>query len=266
MKRKPWPIIVISLLHVLAPFGNIVFNSYRSGRGLVQTFQFWYYALPKALFITYVILPPLAGIFIFICRRWSYWCYVVCLTFIFFSNVYGFWTNMNLLNFITLSIVMLVDILAVGYFVAPSVRQVYFDPRMRWWETAPRYNFDIPGNMSGEESFIKNVSEGGALVESTHTYPQSHPVELSWDYKGEAFKMPGKVVYQKPVGSKFGSGVRFDHDANSQKRMKTLIKGLHKEGKMIRDRVPGPEDSFFAWLKKLIQNKEGLFPKGKRPS
>ncbi|WP_413291225.1 PilZ domain-containing protein [Bdellovibrio sp. HCB337] len=261
MKRKPWPIILLALLHVLAPFGNIIFNSFRSGRELLQTWNFWYYALPKPLFITYVILPPLAGLFIYICRRWSYWCYVICLVFIFFSNVYGFWTNINLFNFLTLTTVMVVDILAVAYFVAPSVRKVYFDPRMRWWETAPRYNFDVHGHVGAQQVLVKNISEGGALVEASENYQEGQSVDLGWEYHGEGYKMPGKVVYRKPMGGKFGYGIRYDHTPQSKKTMSVFIKRLHKEGKMIRDRLPGPEDGFFAWLKKLVTNREGLFPK-----
>jgi len=264
MKRKPWPIILIALFHVLAPFGNIIFNSLRADRTLIQTWNFWYYALPKPLFITYVILPPLAGIFIFICKRWSYWCYVVCLSFIFFSNVYGFWTNMNLLNFLALALVMIIDLLVVAYFVTPSVRVVYFDPRMRWWETAPRYNFNLNGLMGGHPGFIKNISAGGALVESGSSYSEGESVELSWDYENVSYAMLGKIVYQKPLKPPYACGVKFDHDAKSKKTMKSLVKRLHKEGKMTQDRIPGPEDSFFAWVKKLATNKQGLFPERKK--
>lgn len=261
MKRKPWAIIVLALLHILAPIGNIILNSYRSGRSYSQTWDFWFYNLPKSLFIAYVILPPVAGIFIYICKRWSYWCYAACLALIFLGNVYGFWTSMNLLNFVTLVAVMVIDVLAVAYFVAPSVRKVYFDPRMRWWETAPRYVFDVQSSMSGEASLIKNISEGGAFVETSSSYNEGQSVELQWGYDGAEFSMPGKVVYRKPIASGIGCGVRFDHSPKTEKIMKTLIQKIHKEGKMIRDRIPGPEDSFFAWLKKLVIAREGLFPK-----
>lgn len=261
MKRKPWPIILLALLHVLAPFGNIILNSYRSGRSFEQTWNLWVYALPKPLFLAYVVLPPLAGVFIYICKRWSYWCYVACLALIFLGNAYGFWTSMNLLNFLTLLVVLVIDILAVAYFVVPSVRKVYFDPRMRWWETAPRYVFNVQGSMNGTGGYIKNISEGGAFVETTTTYSEGQSVDLLWSYEGTSYSMPGKVVYQKSQGTGFGCGVRFDHTTQTEKIMNGLVQKLHKEGKMIRDRLPGPEDTFFAWLRKLLTTREGLFPK-----
>lgn len=263
MKQRPWPIILIAVLHGLAPLGNIIFNSLRSGRELMETWNFWYYALPKPLFISYVVLPPLAGIFIYICKRWSYWSYVGCLLLIFASNAYGFWTQMNLANFLALSGVLLVDLLIVAYFVAPSVRKVYFDPRMRWWETAPRYHFDRSGLIEGKDILIKNISKGGVLIETEHSFYENQNVELSWKYKEHLYTMTGTVVYQKPLGAHFGYGIRFHPTSETQNQMASLIKIIHSEGKIVQDRLPGPEDGFFIWLKNLIKNRQGLFPFGK---
>jgi DNA-binding MarR family transcriptional regulator len=43
--------------------------------------------------------------------------------------------------------------------------------------------------------------------------------------------------------------------------MKRLMNRLNKKGLIVRERLPGPEDSFIAWFKKLLHNKENLFPK-----
>jgi len=262
MKRKPWPIIVLSLMHVLAPIGNIVFNSHRAGRSYSQTWDYWYYNLPKSLFLAYVVLPPVAGVLIYICRRWSYYSYVVCLGLIFLANVYGFWTGMNWVNFLALLAVLVVDVLAVAYFVVPSVRKVYFDPRMRWWETAPRYTFDVQADVNGVSGLIKNISEGGVLLETSSGCTEGNAVDVEWSYQGTQYSVSGQVVYRKPLPNGIGCGVRFEHTPQTEKLMKTLIASLHKQGKMVPDRLPGPEDSFGAWLKKLFSTREGLFPKG----
>ncbi len=227
----------------------------------MQTWDVWLYSFPKPLFIAYVMLPPLAGVFIFICKRWSYWCYVGCLFLIFLANIYGFWTSMNWVNFFTLFAVLVLDILAVAYFVVPSVRKVYFDPRLRWWETAPRYLFNQQGVMDSTPGLIRNVSEGGAMFETSTSYIEGQEVELKWSNEGDEYLIPGKVVYKKPLGNGYCCGVRFDHTPMTSKSMKSLVAKLHKQGKMIRDRLPGPEDSFGAWIKKLVLTRQGLFPK-----
>lgn len=261
MKRKPWTIILLSALHILAPFGNIVLNSFRSGRSFSQTWAYWLNVIPGPLFLTYVLLPPLAGVFIFICKRWSYWCYVACLGLIFLGNLYGFWTSVNWLNFLTLFLVLVVDVLVVAYFVVPSVRKVYFDPRMRWWETAPRYLFDTEGTVNRAIGTIKNISAGGLLVETLTSFSEGQSVEIQWRYEGVPYLVPGNVVYRKPQGAGFGYGIRFTHTPETEKAVENLVRQLHKHGKLIRDRLPGPEDSFGVWLKKLVVSREGLFPR-----
>jgi hypothetical protein len=97
MKRKPWPLIIIALLHILAPFGNLVMNAMRAGRTLPDQWFYWSQILPKHLVFVYMVIPILAGIFILICRRWSYWAYLGCLAVVFISNVYSYTTHANLI-------------------------------------------------------------------------------------------------------------------------------------------------------------------------
>ncbi len=128
--------------------------------------HYWFEIIPKHLLFVYVFVPIMAGVFIYICRRWSYWAYLGCLALIFLSNLYSFLTSMNLSTFLALVIVLLADLVVVAYFVVPSVQKVYFDPRMRWWEAAPRYNFDTEGFVNGQRAFIKNLSQGGLFMTS----------------------------------------------------------------------------------------------------
>ncbi|MNU02580.1 hypothetical protein D3C72_2463330 [compost metagenome] len=69
--------------------------------------------------------------------------------------------------------------------------------------------------------------------------------------------MTGNVVYKTPVGH----GVRFNHTPETSSAMKRLMNRLNKKGLIVRERLPGPEDTFIAWLKKLLHNKENLFPR-----
>jgi len=257
MKRKPWPIIILALLHILAPIGNLFLNAYKSSRGLLPTWNFWNYGLPKTLLISYVILPPIAGVFIFICKRWSYWGYLVCLGLIFLGNVYAFWTNMTLWSFVFLVGILLVDFLAVAYFVVPSVRSVYFDPRLRWWETAPRYSLSLDGRINEQNGIIKNISIGGLFIEAWSGFEQNQKVELEWTFENQQLKVPGRIVFRNTKGY----GVQFQHTPATSKSVKDLVQVLQQRGLAISDRKAGPEDGFAHWLKKLFTQGEGLFPK-----
>lgn len=258
MKRKPWAIVILALLHLLAPVGNLVLNSFYSGRTLAGQWQFWSQIIPKPLFIVYVIIPPLAGLFIYLCKRWTYWAYLGCLALIFVSNLFSFWSHMTVTTFLFLLFVIIGDLLVVAYFVVPSVQKVYFDPRLRWWEAAPRFNFDQDVLVNKAVSaFVRNISYGGLFMKFPGDLVEAQTVELSWDYEGVPYTVMGNVVYKTPVGH----GVRFNHTPETSAAMKRLMNRLNKKGLIVRERLPGPEDTFIAWLKKLLHNKENLFPR-----
>lgn len=261
MRTKPWSLIILAILHALAPCGSFIFNAYWAGRTLLQQWHYWIDVLPPALLFIYVVLPMMAGLFIFICRRWAYWAYFACISTILLSNIYSFYTNLTLGTFLLLMIVAVVDLLVVSYFLASPVQQIYFDPKMRWWEAAPRYRFDVEGTVNGEKAFLKNLSQGGLYFTSGPQIAEGNKVEISWNYKGKEQIISGLLVYKSMNKNELGSGVRFDHTEETHKQVKYFVDQLQAEGLIVTERLPGPQDSFLSWLKKLILRGEGLFPK-----
>jgi hypothetical protein len=261
MKRKPWPLIIIAVLHILAPFGNLLLNAARAGRTIPDQWFYWSQILPKYLFFIYVIIPVVAGVCIYICRRWTYWLYLVCLGLVFISNVYSYTTHANLGSLITLIILLIIDLLVVAYFVVPSVQKVYFDPRLRWWEAAPRYNFDHEGQVNGSTAFIKNLGQGGLFMSSCPDLKEGDQADVFWNFEGLEVRMPGKVVYKSNRPGFPGCGVKFDANPEGEKKVAQVVATLHRRKKIVVERLPGPEDSFGVWLKKLFTKGEGLFPK-----
>lgn len=261
MKRKPWAIIVLALLHILAPIGSLVFNARRAGRPVIDHWVYWMHGLPKHLFFIYVIIPIVAGVMIYICRRWSYWVYLGCLLVIFLSNLYSFSLNMNLVNFVALMSVLIIDVLAVAYFVVPAVRQVYFDPRIRWWEAAPRFIFKHQATVNDKNGEINNISRGGLFIKTSTNLEEGQNVHLEWSFENVNYAVPGRVVYKSTRVASEGYGIQFHEPNVADKELKKLCQNLKARGQMVPDRIPGPEDSFGAWLKKLVTKHEGLFPK-----
>lgn len=263
MKKKPWSLIILALLHVLSPVGNLILNALRSGRTLSQQWYYWTEILPQPWPFIYLVLPVLAGVFIYLCRRWAYWAYIACIATIFLANLYGYSTNMNVTTLVVLLGVLLVDVVVVAYFLVPSVQQIYFDPRKRWWEAAPRYHFDTDGIVNGGRAFLKNLSQGGLFMTSNLEFNESDKVDIYWNYKGQEMTISGIVVYKSAGPAAPGYGVRFNHTVESQKQVKLVVEQLHSAGLIVAERLPGPEDSFASWVKRLFKSGEGLFPKAR---
>lgn len=261
MRRKPWSLILLALLHVISPIGSLLLNAALSGKTPLEQWYYWIEALPIAFPFIYIFLPILAGVFIYICRRWSYWGYLVCIGTIFISNIYSYYTNMTLGTLLILIIIALIDILVVAYFMVPSVQQVYFDPRMRWWEAAPRYNFNTSGIVNGGRSFIKNLSQGGMFITTGPLLEIGDKVNIFWEYKGVEQTISGIVVYKGTNTAEPGYGIRFTHTIETIKQLKDITDQLQAEGLIVKERLPGPEEGFWAWFGNLLKTGEGLFPK-----
>ena len=263
MKRKPWSLVVLALLHIVAPFGNLLLNASLKNRTLAEQWHYWFEVLPKSLLLIYIALPILAGVCIYICRRWSYWAYLSCIGIIFLSNIYSYWTSMSISSLVVLVLIVIIDVLVVAYFVVPSVQSIYFDPRMRWWEAAPRYNFNNEGTLNEQSAYITMLSQGGLLLTSPASLNENDQVHVAFSYEGQAVKVPGVVLYKINRQGQKGYGIRFEHTTETQKQVRTAVDSLHRKNMIVAERMPGPEDSFTVWFKKLVASGEGLFPKGR---
>lgn len=255
MKARPWPIIILALMHVLAPVGNFFFNALRLNHSMAQQWQYWFEIYPKPLLLASLLSPILAGVFIYLCKRWSYFAYLVMLAVIFGINFYAYSTSATPATLITLIVVLLIDLLAVAYFVVPSVQKIYMDPRMRWWEAAPRFYFNQDGSINGQGAVFKNLSQGGLLATHTSLLPEGSEVQIEWI---GIEPIQGKIVYSGPIRGEQSMGIQFSHNSESKRLIEELTKKLHAEGQIVKERLPGPEDAFIPWLKRLLTTGKGL--------
>jgi len=268
MKRKPWALIIIALLHIFSPIGNIIANSYLAN----VTVPIYVRALfsPEELFRTsiFLFIPVIGGFLIYSCKKWSYYLYMLLMTipFIYSYNSWQSQPNQNL--GIYLIIFYLINLLVVGYFVLPQVRLVYFDPRLRWWETKPRYTAEfetdinwIDQNAKGE---IKNISEGGIFIQTPLAINPHGRVSLTFKYNNYLHHFLGEVVYVNKNTTPTGYGISLIVNETQSEALKKLIRDLSEQGTLITSRIPTEEDSFTYWFKRVLSLKKGLIPETPR--
>jgi hypothetical protein len=73
--------------------------------------------------------------------------------------------------------------LSLGYFINPRIRTLYFDPKLCWWKSKPRFETHLPLIVREGEKWnypvLKNVSEGGCFIETPHPAAMGSSVEIS---------------------------------------------------------------------------------------
>lgn len=267
MKKRPWPIIILAILHVLAAPGNLIFNAYIAGIPISQKWHEYMMPQYRLLALFYMLAPVIAGLSIYICKRWSFWVYLVTLLSLCASSYYGYKTHAGAVPLTLLFGVLFLDLVIVLYFFLPAVRAVYFDPRLRWWETHPRYRTDFTAHWQqediGSQGEVLNFSVGGLFFKSAAAPADNAPIRVSFEYGGKNYEFVGTAILHS-LQNNMGFGMKFQHTPESTRAAAELVKKLGAAGLLIKNRLPGPEDGFWSWLKTLVTTGKGIVPEIKQ--
>lgn len=266
MRKRPWALVILAILHFLAPFGNVAFNAIITGK---KVSSYFIYAMsPEYLAANWImfVAPIVAGVAIYACKKWSFYIYLMALLSLFIFSYSGYMSKAGSISLVPVIFVYLVNIMVVGYFLIPAVRNVYFDRRLRWWEIQARYKCDFKCHYTdnygkSQAAKIGNISENGCFVKSDELpedeaiiviiLPFNDCVEMSFE---------GEVIVHNRVDA-IGFGVKFNHSKETRKMAKKLIADLDAKGMKISRLDSRPEDSFSYWVRTLLTTGKGFLPK-----
>jgi len=267
MHKRPWSLIVLAVLNILAPIFNVALNALYMDVGVGSYFT-------AALSIKYlslnwpiVFLPLVCGFAIYACKKWSFFVYLVALAGLLFFSYEGYLSKSSDLGVLPLFLVYGVNILAVAFVLIPEVREIYFNPRLRWWEMSPRYlaDFDCVFRSKGDEAekqkgLVGNFSVGGLFLQAEDFPADNSQVSVEFLSNGNKVIFNGRVILHRHQDS-VGFGVEFLHSSESKTVAKKICASLEKNGCRIESRFRRPEnDTFTAWLYTLLTTGKGLIP------
>ena len=106
---------------------------------------------------------------------------------------------------------------SLSYFINPRVRHLYFDPKLRWWRTKPRFETYLPmiaqRNNLWDYPVVKNISEGGCFIETQQlgsvaenillSIPLPIPLSLS------VIQIEGEIRWISQAPNRTGMGIQF---------------------------------------------------------
>lgn len=109
--------------------------------------------------------------------------------------------------------------------VAREIRVPYFFPKIRWWESNPRYKLLVPVKLtrvegSTLEGEIMDLSMGGCFIKLKAEIHQHEPVQLKFSVFHLPIECQGIIVWQSQstVTTPKGIGVKFMPFSRAQKR------------------------------------------------
>jgi Tfp pilus assembly protein PilZ len=266
MRTKPWPLLLLAVLQILTPVGTILMNAWGLGVKPLYILQ-WILERPAIDIFETLFLMPIAGIALYQMKAWSYAVFLAALG-------WGLVANMRHWNYAAqafpiwkMLIVYGFQFLLVIYFMIPSVRKIYLDRSVRWWEAKRRFSLKLPVRLmfgAGEfQGTMQNISEGGMLMQSDSELETGKVVTLFFHILDRQFEVPGQVRYvmaQSQGGRVYG--IQFQHSHETLARFKKLVRGLELMG--IEDRDQAFKKPWYQgmreWVVTFLKTGKGLVP------
>lgn len=229
-RRKPTWIFIVGVLFLLTPFGNFLLtlaslniqNWYKP-----ETWAYWAKFIPIYTWALMSLIFCSGLALIFFVRRWALVLTMATLAAVLLHNIVMI-RDFSLMG--TMAVTgMILTTAATWYFLYFSrFRRPYTNPKMRWWETSPRYRVDIPAKIDAVpvNATLVDISMSGALIEWPE--PGAVPPEdrVSHIMLPPDLRLPCRVAR----GTEKGFGIQFDDfDAMTKKRFKGWLKQLETD-------------------------------------
>ncbi len=271
MLRKPWPIVILTIILLIIPISNIlttfILNSHKTN---FSNFLYSLIYLPtNHMKLANLIIPSLLAAFaVWSVKKWSYIVLLVCVCWISlngFINLYTYYGNLNFLQiFFAIISPIIFSVAITFYFLIPTVKTTYFDPKLRWWEAKPRYEVDILGHVGSEadtkEVQIQNISEGGLFFTSSHEFQLENTVKLKFNFNEEEFIIDSKLIFKRTDINGYGVQFDFSNTPEELNRIKRGILHLNYSGAKLCRPIPMWNEDLKNWVLSLLQGKGSLTP------
>lgn len=171
------------------------------------------------------MLAMSAGYGLWEMRRWSWYALVASTVLLAYESAViltdsGETHHKFLAYFLTLSALAL-----AVYRVAREIRVPYFFPRIRWWESDPRYRLAAQAQLKRADGSvlqgeILDVAMGGCFVKLRPDLKEHEALSVEFTLYGHTVRCTGTVVWraQSAVTNPKGVGVKFDQVHKAERR------------------------------------------------
>lgn len=261
MRIRPWPIVIIACVCILAPLFNTMYSASLQQKDILEYFQIIFEYRPLWEICVWFVLPVLVGISILAFNNWSYYFFLafMCVVLYFTYDQWQMYPEKFSVGLMVLT--QFLNIIVIGYFLLPSVRMIYFKPQIRWWQQKPRFVCDIEGKVKigDTESHcqIRNVSEGGVLLNTTTAIPENGIVSVKFTLMNCDVEAIGKTVHK----GNDGYGIMFQEVISNLKGFKQTLKSLPERGFKPRVETQPWTASLKEWALTFVKTGKGLIPR-----
>lgn len=255
MQRRPWPLVFLALLQILGPIGSIAISAYVNKVGFFEMAgAIWKYSRPWDL-VEFYALPIAQGTLIFYAKRFGYYAVLVLAAFSIYLNIQEWRVASDVISVPVLLGVTGTNVALIAYLLLPSVRAVFMNPRLRWWETPPRYVVSMKAQVSKEDGHAKpatigDLSVGGAgITVESELFQQGDSLLLTFEHDSTTILMRALAVYGRadPNGG-HRYGLEWQRGAaEDERRTMRLLDELEEKRTPVMRVPPKWKEDLAAW-------------------
>lgn len=260
MNRRPWPLVLLALLQIITPLLYLWVAATHNNLTLGSMFDEILALETPLRKVELFVIPLVLGAQIFFTRKSGYYIAVLGCLYLAVRSVLVFFATNQTDPVYVIVFSNVVSLVGVIYLARSKVRDIYFNPRLRWWETPPRYivAWDAKLSRAGSETSnvkLSNLSIGGAGVDTSDTgFVPNEVVELKFERNGQSYALRSRVVWQSKfptLGTRLG--LEWTESAMNVERVK--IRRLVAELKAAKTPETRQIPSWWTDLKSWISGK-----------
>lgn len=257
--------MLIAIFYFFEPVGNLVQAAFINNIPLLGNQSI----LSRLLWSDWIILGlfPVVGVGVYMVKKWGWYLFIGFSILLIFYNLFVYkFLNPNY-SFETVMLFIIIITAISAFFLRKNVYTPYFNPRLRWWETATRFRVPVNTVLFTKKGVVPcqtiDISETGCFVNHQEDIPIGSLLMIEFQCAGIEISCLGEVVHKK-VGAneKYeGYGIKFQAMPEEMKeRIKHLLWYFERIGlEDRRDAVTPiliPEDS--SWQKYNILDQIGF--------
>ncbi|MBI9108638.1 MAG: PilZ domain-containing protein [Spirochaetales bacterium] len=245
--RRPKSITFFAVLLFLTPLLTITANAY------INMLPLWGAgSIFRRLIITDILILlvyPVAAVSVFSVTRAGWWLFIVSAVGVAIYNIIAYINN-PMISLFGVIIFNLLLFITAGFFFRKHIIAPYFNPRLRWWEQASRYDIELGVSLefggTYEIGYLEDISIGGCFIRISENIKVGSlcPLRLSL---GNEISISVKGIVMRSVTddcSLPGYGVMFKNLTETEKEgLENMLSILHRLGLGETEGGTGDEDN-----------------------
>ena len=232
--KRPVSIIVFSIIMLITPFLTVIANAYMNILPLWGAGNIFSRMAPTDIAVLF--LYPVAAVSIFLVRKAGWWTFIASAACIFAYNILAYIRN-PMISIIGVIFFNLLLFVAAGFFFRKHTIAPYFNPRLRWWEQASRYDIDLGVSLEYSDSYelgyLEDISMGGCFVRISEQVKVGNVYTLNLSLGKEmVLSIRGRIMRAVEDDCSLpGYGVMFSNLTDTEKSgLENMLKGLYSLG------------------------------------